>query len=432
MTLLCRDCRRALPPSRSTAPPARCLFCGHRRLVAHPELFDLAIAHLDCDAFYASVEKRDNPELRDKPVIVGGGKRGVVSAACYVARIYGVHSAMPMFKALSACPDAVVIRPDMAKYSAVGRQIREMMRELTPLVEPLSIDEAFLDLTGTANLHGRSPAESLAHLAARVESELNLTISVGLSYNKFLAKIASDLDKPRGFAVIGRAEARGFLAEKPVSIIWGVGKSLERRLNERGIRQVQDLLPYEEQELIARFGSMGRRLHRFARGEDNRKVNPNAPTKSISSETTFNQDVADPAVLMAELWPLCEKVAERLTRANLAGRTITVKLKTQDFRQLTRSRGLSSPTRLAERIYQAAKALVEAETDGRRFRLIGVGASDLEDGSIADPPDLLDQDRLRAVKIDRAMEAVREKMGRDAIARGRGLKARRSQESKLK
>ena len=305
---LCRDCLETLPdPATESAagqaagPPRRCPACGGFRLVWHKELDRLSLAHIDCDAFYASVEKRDRPELRDKPVIVGGGQRGVVSAACYVARMYGVHSAMPMFKALKACPDAVVIRPNMAKYSEVGRTIRARMLELTPLVEPLSIDEAFLDLSGTEALHHGWPARSLARFVLDIEKDLGLTASVGLSYNKFFAKIASDLDKPRGFAVLGSDAARTFLAARPVGIIWGVGKSLRAALERDGITLVRHLLPYSESELVARYGSIGRRLYHFARGEDARGVNPSSPAKSISSETTFNRDIAAPKLLLERL-----------------------------------------------------------------------------------------------------------------------------------
>jgi len=416
MTTLCRACLTG--PARAAAN-GRCPHCGSRRLIAHPELDQLNIAHIDCDAFYANIEKRDRPDLRDRPVIVGGGRRGVVSAACYVARIYGVRSAMPMFKALEACPDAVVIPPDMAKYRAVGLRIREMMRGVTPLVEPLSIDEAFLDLTGTEALHGGPPARTLADLARRIEAELALTVSIGLSYNKFLAKIASDLDKPRGFAVIGRAEARDFLAPRPVSIIWGVGKALERRLARDGIHKVGDLRRFEEARLTARYGAVGRRLHRFAQGEDERRVDPDSPTKSLSAETTFEHDLSALEPLLDELRPLCETVARRLKRAGLAGRGVTLKLKTADFRLLTRSRRLADPTCLAETLYRAAAALLAKEADGRRFRLIGVGAHDLVDAAQADPPDLLDPARLRQSRVERAIDQVRAKLGERAIRRGR-------------
>jgi DNA polymerase-4 len=400
----------------------RCLVCASPRLVAHAELDTLAIAHIDCDAFYASVEKRDNPSLRDKPVIVGGGKRGVVSAACYVARIYGVRSAMPMFKAHKLCPDAVVIRPDMRKYQAAGREVRRLMLETTPLVEPLSIDEAFLDLSGTERLHHGSPARTLALLARRIETELGITVSIGLSYNKFLAKVASDLDKPRGFSPIGRAEAKAFLAEKPASLIWGVGKALQQRLEADGIRLVGQLAAREEADLIARYGSIGRRLARFARGEDDRAVDPAAPAKSVSAETTFDDDLTAFARLKDELWPLCEAVAARLKRADLAGRTVTLKLKTADFHILTRSRTLRAPTQLAEALFQSATQLLEIEATGRAYRLIGVGASALAPGTDADPPDLLDPTSGKRLQVERAIDAVRAKLGREAIGKGRGFR----------
>jgi len=428
VTALCRDCLVRPAAARPEGDDgggggggARCTVCGGARLVAHPELDDLGIAHIDCDAFYASVEKRDRPELRDKPVVVGGGRRGVVAAACYVARLYGIRSAMPMYRALKVCPDAVVIRPDMAKYQRAGHRIRELMRELTPLVEPLSIDEAFLDLTGTEALHGGSPARSLARLVGRIETELGLTASIGLSYNKFLAKIASDLDKPRGFAVIGRAEATDFLGDKPVRIIWGVGQALEATLARDGLRSVGDLRAREEIDLVARYGAIGRRLSRFAHGIDDRRVEPDAPTKSISSETTFDEDTAAPEALLAQLWPLCEKVAARLKKADLAGTGVTLKLKTAGFQQLTRSRRLATPTQMAEVLYRTAAPLLEREADGRQFRLIGVGASELGDGELADPPDLFDPERQHHTEVETAIDAVRAKLGDGAIAKGRGF-----------
>ena len=395
--------------------------CGSPRVIAHPELDTLRIAHIDCDAFYAAIEKRDNPTLRDSPVIVGGGRRGVVAACCYVARLYGVGSAMPMFKALKACPDAVVIAPDMAKYRAVGRQVASLMRTVTPLVEPLSIDEAFLDLTGTERLHGGSPARTLAALARRIEAETGITASVGLSYNKFLAKVASDLDKPRGFAVIGRAEALDFLADKPVSLIWGVGQALRRRLHADGLTTLRQLRDRPERALVARYGAIGRRLARFARGQDDRLVEPNAAAKSLSAETTLDDDVADAARLAAVLWTLCEKLAWRLKQARLSGRTVTLKLKTAEFRLLTRSRRLPAPTQLAETLYRTARPLLEIEADGRRYRLVGVAASDLADQAEADPLELLDPDLGRRIRVERTIDQVRAKLGRDAIAKGRAL-----------
>ncbi len=414
MPVLCRDCGAA-------AEWRRCRDCGSPRVIAHPELDTLRIAHIDCDAFYAAIEKRDNPTLRDSPVIVGGGRRGVVAACCYVARLYGVGSAMPMFKALKACPDAVVIAPDMAKYRAVGRQVASLMRTVTPLVEPLSIDEAFLDLTGTERLHGGSPARTLVLLARRIEAETGITASVGLSYNKFLAKVASDLDKPRGFAVIGRAEALDFLADKPVSLIWGVGQALRRRLHADGLTTLRQLRDRPERALVARYGAIGRRLARFARGQDDRLVEPNAAAKSLSAETTLDDDVADAARLAAVLWTLCEKLAWRLKQARLSGRTVTLKLKTAKFRLLTRSRRLPAPTQLAETLYRTTRPLLEIEADGRRYRLVGVAASDLADQAEADPLELLDPDLGRRIRVERTIDQVRSKLGRDAIVKGRAL-----------
>ena len=269
MAGFCRDC---LTPVGAGA--TRCPACGGPRLLRHPELDKLTVAHLDCDAFYAAVEKRDDPSLADKPVIVGGGKRGVVSTACYVARIRGVHSAMPMFQALKVCPDAVVIRPNFEKYVAVSRQVRDLMVATTPLVEPLSIDEAFMELAGTERLH-RAPASlALARLQKRIEDEIGITVSIGLSFNKFLAKVASDLNKPRGFSVIGEAEAVSFLADKPVGLIWGVGKAMQVRLAADGIRTIGALQRIDEAELARRYGSMGLRLARLSHARDSRPVEP--------------------------------------------------------------------------------------------------------------------------------------------------------------
>lgn len=412
---LCRDCGGAV-----AGKSPRCPVCGSRRLVFHPELHHLAVAHIDCDAFYASVEKRDNPSLTDRPVIVGGGHRGVVAACCYVARLYGVRSAMPMFKALGLCADAVVIPPDMAKYRAAGHQVRALMLETTPLVEPLSIDEAFLDLSGTETLHGTSPAQTLARLIRRIEAEVGITASVGLAPNKFLAKVASDLDKPRGFAVIGRAEATAFLASKPVGMLWGVGRALQAKLEADGLRTVGDVARVPQVVLMRRYGAIGRRLALFSHGQDDRRVEPDAPVKSISAETTFDRDLADPDALLAHLWPLCEKVSRRLKTAGLGGQTVTVKMKTGDFHSLTRAHRLSDPTQMAEVLYRAAVPLVTRLADGTRYRLIGVGASDLVDGAQADPPDLLDPTVQRRAHVERAIDAVRAKMGADAIRKGRG------------
>jgi DNA polymerase IV len=385
VTTLCRECG-----TLSVEPPAerRCGACGSPRLVQHPELDALTLAHIDCDAFYATVEKRDRPELLDRPVIVGGGQRGVVLACCYVARVHGIRSAMPMFKALQACADAVVIRPDMAKYRDVSRQVRALMEATTPLVQPLSIDEAFLDLSGTERLHGGPAARTLALLAGRIEREVGITVSIGLSYNKFLAKLASDLDKPRGFAVIGRGEALEFLAPKPVGLLWGVGQALQQRLARDGIATIGELRQRSERDLVARYGAIGRRLYRFSRGEDVRAVVTDEPTKSVSVENTFDRDLADPDALAAELKTLARQLAKRLAAHGLAAGGVTLKLKTSRFKIITRSRVLADATQRAEVLYRVALPLLTEAADGTQFRLIGIGGDRLVDAARADPPDL--------------------------------------------
>jgi DNA polymerase-4 len=417
MPALCRDCLASFEPAR------RCPECRGPRVLSHPELFELSIAHMDCDAFYASVEKRDDPSLADKPVIIGGGRRGVVSTACYIARIRGVRSAMPMFKALELCPDAVVIRPRMEVYAAISRRIRAMMEDLTPAVEPLSLDEAFLDLSGTARLHGAPPAILLARLVKRMEAELGVSGSIGLSHNKFLAKIASDLDKPRGFAVIGRVETPAFLADKPVRLIWGVGAAGQAALERHGIRTFTDLLRWDRRDLHAAFGTMGERLWHLARGEDRRRVSPNAPVKSISNETTFGEDTRDPDILDGHLWRLAEKVADRAKARGLAGRVVTLKLKRADHRLITRRVSLHEPTQIADRIYRAARGLQAQVTDPGPFRLIGVGVSDLAPAAAADlSDDLLDPGAARRAGAERAADRIRERFGADAILKGRSLR----------
>jgi len=404
----CRDCL-ALQGSLAR----RCERCGSPRLVRHPELYRLHLAHIDCDAFYAAVEKRDNPALKDKPVIVGGGKRGVVATACYIARINGVRSAMPMFKALEACPEAVVIKPDMEKYVRVGRQVRAMMQALTPLVEPISIDEAFLDLAGTEQLHGLPPALVLARFTRAVEKEVGITASVGLSYCKFLAKVASDFRKPRGFSVIGEAEAHAFLAAQPVTLIWGVGKAFAATLEQDGIRTIGQLQKMERGDLLRRYGTMGDRLYHLARGEDDRRVVADRDSKSVSAETTFDADLAGADDLVPVLRALSEKVS-----AGLAGRTVVLKLKTHDFRIRTRNHQLEDPTRLADRIFQTGLHLLAREMDGTKYRLLGIGVSDLSDAEKADPPDLVDVRARKRALAEGAIDALRDKFGGKAVETG--------------
>ena len=418
--LFCRDCLVEFVALRDGA--ARCPRCGSPRVLGARCPGDLTIAHVDCDAFYASIEKRDDPSLAHKPVIVGGGgRRGVVATCCYIARTFGVRSAMPTARALSLCPQAVVVKPDMAKYARVGKEIRERMGRLTPLVEPLSIDEAFLDLTGCEGANGAGAAPTLARFAREVEREVGVTVSVGLSYCKFLAKLASDLDKPRGFKIIAREEALALLAPMGVGRLWGVGKVAERRLGRLGLTTIGDLQALDE-PAAARLGEDGRRLWRLARGIDDRRVTPDRETKSVSSETTFEDDVCDRAELTRVLLAHCERVAARLRKSGLAAGGVTLKLRTPDFKLRTRTRSGLAPTQMAPRLFAVARALLAAQEEGTAYRLIGVGASDLKPASEADEADLIEGDRGREKAREAAIDALRDKFGASAIQRGLAFK----------
>ncbi|MCF3935515.1 DNA polymerase IV [Acuticoccus sp. M5D2P5] len=415
---LCRDCTALFEAPN----PNRCPECRSPRLVSHEELTALTIAHVDCDAFFAAVEKRDDPALRDVPVIVGGGRRGVVSTCCYLARIHGVRSAMPMFKALKACPDAVVVRPNFQKYVAVGREVRERMQALTPLVQPLSIDEAFLDLSGTERVHRAPAAVVMARFAREVERDIGITVSVGLAPNKFLAKYASDEDKPRGFTVIGKTDAARRLASEPVTRLPGVGPAAARRLAEGGVTHVAHLQRAELTDLMRRFGETGQRLKRLAHGTDDRPVDPSSERKSVSAEQTFEEDISDRHTLLALLRHLSEKVSTRLKAAEIGGRTVTLKLKTRDFRTITRAQQLGAPTAMAHRIFATGKTLLAGEADGtRRFRLIGIGVTHLVPIDGADMEELFDPERTRLGKAERAMDTLRSRFGDDAVVYGLSL-----------
>ena len=417
MNALCRDCLWT-----GDGAPKRCPRCASPRVLAHPELERLFMAHLDCDAFYASVEKRDRPELRDLPVIVGGGKRGVVTTCCYIARISGVRSAMPMFTALKLCPQAVVIRPDFTKYRAESREIMQRLGALTPLVQPLSLDEAWLDLSGSERLHGGPPALTLARVQADIEREQGLTVSIGLAANKFLAKIASDLDKPRGFSVIGAAEAQAFLAPRPVTILPGVGPAFAKALERSGLRTVGDLAEASAKDLADRYGVHGLRLHELAHGRDQRPVDPDQERKSISAETTFEVDLRGRDELEDQLWRLCEKVAQHARREGIAGRVATLKLRTTDFKILTRRRTLPAPTQTARTLFAVGRELLAGEATGAAFRLIGIGISDLLEADDA-PEDLFAGDETRARRGERAIDALRARFGSDAVVSARALRS---------
>ena len=416
MTTLCRDCFHL-----DEARVSRCPRCASPRLIAHPELTRLTIAHLDCDAFYASVEKRDRPEVRDKPVIVGGGVRGVVTTCCYIARIYGVRSAMPMFKALRLCPEAVVIKPEFTKYRTESARIMAKLGALTPLVQPLSLDEAWLDLAGSEQLHGGPAAVILAKVQAEIERDIGITVSIGLGANKFLAKIASDLDKPRGFSVIGAAEARDFLAPRPASILPGVGPAFSKALEKAGYHTVGDLARAEPRTLADKWGAYGLRLSQLAQGLDARAVDPDQDRKSISAETTFNDDISGLDELEDRLWPLCDRVARHARKDGVAGRVATLKLKTADFRLVTRRRTLAVPTQTGKALFAVARELLAAEARGARYRLIGAGLSDFVDA--AQGLDMFAEEERRARKSESAIDALKARFGADAVKSGRSLKS---------
>ncbi len=417
MSAFCRDCLESFETAR------RCPACGSPRVLSHPELTTLSIAHMDCDAFYASVEKRDNPAIRDKPVIIGGGHRGVVSTACYIARIKGVHSAMPMFKALKLCPEAVVIKPRMSAYVEVSTQIRAFMQELTPAIEPLSLDEAFLDLTGTEKLHGAPPAVMMARFVKRMQDELGISGSVGLSHNKFLAKLASDLDKPKGFSIIGKAETESFLLLLPIKKIWGAGKVMQASLQKDGIRTFADLRRRDRKTLIDRYGTMGDQLWHLCRGQDYRNVNASTPVKSISKETTFNDDISDPDILDGYIWRLSEQVSDRAKTKGQMGKVVTLKVKQSNFKSLTRRITVSDPTQVADIIYTNAVSLFQSVQDKAPFRLIGVGISNLTNSAQNRSfGNLLDPDADKREQVERAADKIKEKFGSNAIKKGRSLR----------
>ncbi|MEM9232867.1 MAG: DNA polymerase IV [Pseudomonadota bacterium] len=410
---LCRDCLW------QGSGVSLCPQCGSARLVGHAELFSLGLAHIDCDAFFASVEKRDDPSLKDKPVLVGGGQRGVVAACCYIARSYGIRSAMPMFKAKALCPGAVVVKPKGDKYRVAAEMIREEMRALTPLVQPASIDEAYMDLTGTDRLHGAPPAVTLARLARTIESKVGITISIGLSHNKLLAKIAANFDKPRGFAVIGREEAARFLAPHPVTLIPGIGKSFAARLNRDGFRTLGDVQKTDDGTLEKKYGDHGRSLALRARGEDHRVVETSRETKSVSGETTFNEDLKDRDALEDRLYAMARKVSSRAKAASLAGRVVTLKLKTSDFRSFTRRRTLPHATNLTALLFEVGRELLGEELQNapvsRKYRLIGIGISDLVDADLMDDGFLFSGDHKRIGRREDAITVLADKFGEGVI-----------------
>ncbi len=383
----------------------------------------LTILHVDMDAFYAAVEQRDRPELRGQPVIVGGvGGRGVVCAASYEARPFGVHSAQPMSTARRLCPHAAFLPVRMGHYALVARQIRAILSSFTPLVEPLSLDEAFLDVRGCQGLFGPTP-EIARQIKARIKEEIGLVASVGVAPNKFLAKLAGDLGKPDGLVVVPPDGVAEFLAPLPVSRLWGVGAKGEQRLHALGVRAIGQLADLPERVVVDHFGKHGRQLWRLARGQDDRPVVSDREAKSISTETTFAQDIADREALRTWLLGLVEQLAGRLRQEGLRARAVELKIRSADFRTRTRGLTLSQGTDSTEALWQAAAALFEQalSSDLLPVRLLGTGASKLtRDRAVQG--DLFDGGlEVRQGALDRAVDAIRTQFGAAAIRRGRLL-----------
>ena len=413
---VCRECFKTFIIKKEF-----CDKCYSVNIISNDEIEDLNIAHVDCDAFYASIEKRDNPNYKNNPLIIGGGKRGVVATACYIARTKGVKSAMPMFKALKLCPEAIIIRPNMQKYKIASYKINKLMKEMTPLVEPLSLDEAFLDLSGTSRLHKKIPAVLLAELSKKIIKEVGISVSIGLSYNKFLAKICSDIDKPRGFSIINKKEAPNYLQNKPVELLWGVGKTLKNKLNNDGIKTIGQIKEMKLNEVITKYGAIGSHIYKLSNAEDDRVIKPFRKVKSISHETTFEKDTNDEVFLKKTLWDLCEKVSNRSKNKGLGGNTINLKIKTKNFKLISRSITIDEPTQIAEIIFQAAKLLLLREINTNKFRLLGVGLSNLKEAEICDLYDLINIDSNKDKKIEFAMDSIRSRFGINLIKKGRSI-----------
>jgi len=375
---------------------------------------DRAILHIDMDAFYASVEVLDDPSLRGKPVMVGGTPegRGVVAAASYEARRYGVHSAMSAARAIRLCPDGIFLRGRMDRYAEVSRQVFAIFDDYTPLVEPLSIDEAFLDVTGCRRLFGS--AETVGRtIKKRILDEVGLVASVGLASNKFLAKLASDLDKPDGFVVIVPNKARALLADLPIGKLWGVGKVAEKQMHRFGIRKVADLLAIPQELLIEQFGDHAAHLLELAVGHDERPVVPVHEAKSIGNETTFREDIADADELRDILDHLAAKVARRLRAHGFLARTVTLKARYPDFTTHTRSATLPEASDSSVVLRDTARQLLKTNLGrrGRPLRLIGVTASNLVPPGRGQGQLFQDEDRERDRKLDRIMDQVHGKFG---------------------
>ncbi len=379
------------------------------------------IVHVDMDAFFAAVEQRDNPALRGKPVVIGGDphRRGVVSTASYEARKFGIHSAMPLREAYERCPHAVFLPGNHAKYHRVALQIQGIFSNYTPLVEPVSLDEAFLDVSGCEQLFGDAVQIGMT-IKKRIAGELGLTASVGIAPNKLLAKLASDLEKPDGFVVITREKAAEVLKDLPVSRLWGVGKATEQILAGLGVKTIGALAALPVETLRRLFGTGGEELHRLAQGIDNRPVEPFWEPKSVGNEITFEKDISNPEAIRLTLLQLSEHVAWRLRQAGVAGQTVTVKLRDEGFHTITRSRSLPESVDTSETVYRTAVELWRLSGwSGKRLRLVGVSVSHLgAPGAVQ--MDLFaagPQRTLKRQELERTLDALRERHGEPVIRR---------------
>ncbi|VBB05405.1 Hypothetical protein LUCI_0614 [Lucifera butyrica] len=381
------------------------------------------ILHVDMDAFFAAVEQRDEPALRGKPVIVGGlGNRGVVSTASYEARRFGVHSAMAMAEARQRCPGGVFLPCDHAKYSRVSKAILAIFNDFSPLVEPLSLDEAFLDVSGMEGLYD-GPEEIARRIKLRIHREIGLTASVGIAPNKFLAKLASDWKKPDGLVLVRPGEERQFLCQVPVDRLWGVGDATAAALFKLGIRAIGQLAERDVTELEGHFGqAAAHKMHQLARGEDDRKVISRHEPQSVGRETTFEEDVSDRETIAAHLLSLAADVGWRLRRMGYTGRTVTVKIRLPSFQTLTRSKTLLTATALDETIYQTAGDLWEKVQIKGGIRLLGVTVSNLQRGK--DQLALFADADEKRLAVTAAADRIRDRFGPDSIIRGRLLKLR--------
>ncbi|QEF97231.1 DNA polymerase IV [Stieleria maiorica] len=380
------------------------------------------ILHIDMDAFYASIEQRDHPELKGQPVVVGGSKtgRGVVAAASYEARQYGIHSAMPGRRAAQLCPHAVFVRGRLDHYADVGRQVREIFGRFTPIIQPLSLDEAFLDVAGTERLHG--DAETIGRsIKDAIETELHLTASVGIAPRKFVAKIASDLDKPNGFVVVKESELTSFLDPLPVEKLWGVGSVALRRLHRLGLKTIRDVRHYDRELLVSKLGDWGHHLWKLANGIDSRGVVPDRSAKQISHERTFSDDQSDAELLHGVVCFLCEQTAMRLRRSQRMTSTITLKYRREDFKTFTKSRTLPAPTDQTGKVIQVAVELLEEmrRNEPRAVRLLGVSLGSLVGSdrpvqlSLFDDPQQQQAER----KVDQVVDQLSQKLGAKTVYR---------------